>query len=63
MVSWQKFLNCQISFEDRVVGAGFTLTPNIESRHFYGLNSAEHERFSANKYENANYRCWLFHFY
>ena len=26
------------------------------------LNIAEHEKFSANKYENANY-CWHFHIY
>ena len=26
------------------------------------LNTAEHENFSANKYENANY-CWHFHIY
>ena len=26
------------------------------------LNIAEHENFSANKYENANY-CWHFHIY
>ena len=26
------------------------------------LNSAEHEIFSASKYENANY-CWHFHIY
>ena len=26
------------------------------------LNIAEHEHFSANKYENANY-CWHFHIY
>ena len=26
------------------------------------LNKAEHEIFSANKYENANY-CWHFHIY
>ena len=26
------------------------------------LNLAEHEIFSANKYENANY-CWHFHIY
>ena len=26
------------------------------------LNSAEHENFSANKYENANF-CWHFHIY
>ena len=24
-------------------------------KHFFMLNSAEHENFSANKYENANY--------
>ena len=29
---------------------------------FFVLNSAEHEIFSANKYENANY-CWHFHIY
>ena len=28
----------------------------------YLLNLAEHENFSANKYENANY-CWHFHIY
>ena len=27
---------------------------------FFMLNSAEHEIFSANKYENAN-NCWHFH--
>ena len=27
---------------------------------FFLLNIAEHENFSANKYENANY-CWHFH--
>ena len=27
------------------------------------LNIAEHEIFSANKYENANYYCWHFHIY
>ena len=26
------------------------------------LNKAEHENFSADKYENASY-CWLFHIY
>ena len=26
------------------------------------LNIAEHENFSANKYENANY-CWHFHIF
>ena len=26
------------------------------------INIAEHENFSANKYENANY-CWHFHIY
>ena len=26
------------------------------------LNIAEHENFSVNKYENANY-CWHFHIY
>ena len=29
---------------------------------FFMLNSAEHEIFSANKYENAN-NCWHFHIY
>ena len=29
---------------------------------FFMLNSAEHEIFSANKYENANYS-WHFHIY
>ena len=29
---------------------------------FFMLNSAEHEIFSAHKYENANY-CWNFHIY
>ena len=29
---------------------------------FFLLNIAEHENFSANKYENANY-CWHFHIY
>ena len=30
--------------------------------HSFLLNVAEHENFSANKYENANY-CWHFHIY
>ena len=29
---------------------------------FFLLNIDEHENFSANKYENANY-CWHFHIY
>ena len=29
---------------------------------FFLLNITEHENFSANKYENANY-CWHFHIY
>ena len=29
---------------------------------YFLLNIAEHENFSANKYENANY-CWHFHIY
>ena len=29
---------------------------------FFLINIAEHENFSANKYENANY-CWHFHIY
>ena len=29
---------------------------------FFMLNSADHEIFSANKYENGNY-CWHFHIY
>ena len=29
---------------------------------FFMLDSAEHEIFSANKYENAN-NCWHFHIY
>ena len=28
----------------------------------FSLNIAEHENFSANKYENANF-CWHFHIY
>ena len=28
----------------------------------FSLNTAEHEHFSADKYENANYR-WQFHIY
>ena len=30
---------------------------------FFMLNSAEHEIFSPNKYENANKNCWHFHIY
>ena len=33
------------------------ITNNCE---FFFANSAEHENFSVNKYENANY-CWHFH--
>ena len=40
--------------------------PNVISPHgfktFFVLHSAEHEIFSANKYENAN-NCWYFHIY
>ena len=39
------------------------LSPGPQSyKTFFMLNSAEHEIFSANKYENAN-NSWHFHIY
>ena len=40
---------------------GFDVWP-IGYKTFFMLNSAEHEIFSANKYENAN-NSWHFHIY
>ena len=34
----------------------------LTSANSFLLNTAEHENFSANKYENANH-CWHFHIY
>ena len=40
----------------------FTLIRPLGYKTFFMLNSAEHEIFSANKYENVN-NSWHFHFY
>ena len=39
-----------------------TNTRALGYKTFFMLNSAEHENFSANKYENAN-NSWHFHIY
>ena len=50
---------------ERIVARG-PLVPAYKSlltiANSFLLNIAEHENFSANKYENANY-CWHFHIY
>ena len=40
----------------------FFMLELLTTAYSFLLNLAEHENFSANKYENANY-CWHFHFY
>ena len=42
--------------------AGIRISGPKVIKHFFMLNSAEHEIFSANKYENAN-KSWHFHIY
>ena len=48
-----------------VMSLAYTVKTKIRPRvykTFFMLNSAEHEIFSANKYENAN-KSWHFHIY
>ena len=45
---------------DLTLGAVTTWPRTRGYKTFFMLNSAEHEIFSANKYENANYRSFLF---
>ena len=51
---WKKFYNLGVCICTKIWPKVIKL--------FFMLNSAEHEVFSANKYENANY-CWHFHIY
>ena len=54
---WYKFTYWMTNSPDPATK--FQITNNFK---FFLANIAEHENFSANKYENANY-CWHFHIY